>query len=163
MLSPTVGQQAMSPSAFISYAHEDHAFASWISIELHAIGVEAFLDKERLQAGDRLPFALEKAIAKTDVFLFVATPEGLASEWTNREFLWAMHWERRICAIYPNGVPQSPPWPGLKDLLAIDATASLGAVIDGAPKQNSPVFCRSHWDLQARFNTNCSYLVISAI
>ncbi len=81
--------------------------------------------------GDRLPSALEQAVARADVFVLVATPDGLASEWTKREFRWAIHWERRICAVYITGVPNSSPWPELNELLAVDASESLAPAIEG--------------------------------
>src|SRR5688572_4561191 len=90
----------MSTSAFISYAHEDRAHAVWIAIELRAIGIDVYRDAEQLSGGDRLSVALEKAVTDADVFVLIATPSGLESEWTRRECEWALRANRRICPIY---------------------------------------------------------------
>jgi GT2 family glycosyltransferase len=119
------------PSAFISYAHEDRAFATWVRVELQSVGVNIFLDHEGLRVGDRLPSALEQAVSKADVFVLIASADGLDSQWTRREFLWAIRSGRRICAIYPTGLPNTSTWPELRDLLAVDATRSLAPAVEG--------------------------------
>src|SRR5438128_2547194 len=87
---------AAPPKAFVSYAHEDRVCAAWICVELTAVGVQVFRDEDQLSTGDRLSERLERAIADADIFILIATADGLASNWTRREFEWACRVNRRI-------------------------------------------------------------------
>ncbi|HTU45974.1 MAG TPA: toll/interleukin-1 receptor domain-containing protein [Bryobacteraceae bacterium] len=118
------------PKAFISYAHEDHASAAWIAVELDAVGISVFRDEEQLLTGDRLSATLARAIAEVDVFVLIATADGLASVWTRREFEWATQVGCRICFLYWSTVPAER-WPELADLLGVDVGKSLSGVIPG--------------------------------
>ena len=48
-------------------------------MELIAVGVQVFRDEDQLSTGDQLSERLEGAIADADIFILIATAEGLAS------------------------------------------------------------------------------------
>jgi GT2 family glycosyltransferase len=120
-----------SPSAFISYAHEDRALATWLSVELEAAKVRVFRDEQFLKAGDRLSSVLKDAVTSADVFLLIASANGLSSDWTMREFKWAKIANRRVIPIYPKGFAASNRWPELIGLLYLEVTKSFGPVVEG--------------------------------
>ena len=73
-------------NAFISYAHEDKEFAEKIAGELRKLGVDVWLDKWEIKAGDSL---IEKifmeGLAKCDVFLILISSSSINSKWVQEE------------------------------------------------------------------------------
>jgi hypothetical protein len=65
------------PRVFISYSHSDEE-ADWIRRFVRALeeqGVSAWLDVERLSAGDRVQEALEQALRGSDALVAVVDPK----------------------------------------------------------------------------------------
>lgn len=73
------------PSVFISYAHEDAAFANALKGDLRRSGISVWID-ERLKAADvAWKKQLEVAIQKQDYLLFLMTPCSVASPYCQWE------------------------------------------------------------------------------
>jgi TIR domain len=87
----------MSYRAFISYSHAvDGKLAPAVQSALHRLAkpwyklraVAVFRDKTSLAANPALWKAIEAALAQSDYFLLMASPESARSPWVNREVQW---------------------------------------------------------------------------
>lgn len=67
------------PSVFVSYSHEERAFAARLTSDLRRRGVKVYID-ERRQAGAGWREQLAVAIENTDAFILIMSPDSLASE-----------------------------------------------------------------------------------
>lgn len=68
----------MTKSVFISYVQEDALAAQWLASELQAIGVWAWLDKQRLKGGDVWRTEISNAIRDADYFVPVFSSSWVA-------------------------------------------------------------------------------------
>lgn len=115
-----------SPSAFISYAGEDHESASRLSRDLTREGVKTWLDKESLLPGQRWEVAVRKAIETSRFFLALISVNSTRKKgYVQREFRKALE----ILAEYPDSeiylIPirlddSDPPQEKLKELQWVD-------------------------------------------
>jgi hypothetical protein len=62
---------------FLSYAHEQHPIAEELSVSLTVRGCDVFFDRSSLKAGVEYDSAIQKAIEKCDLFIFLISPESL--------------------------------------------------------------------------------------
>ena len=71
-------------SVFISHSHSDRGRALRIRAVLDDVGVETFLDQERILGGDDLPESVAKGISEHEVFLLIWSAHAATSEWVDR-------------------------------------------------------------------------------
>ena len=83
---------------FISYAHEDKAIARQLITELDDYH-DCWIDSDDIRAGANWKREIDWAIARSDVFLFLASWESLASEQCQREVELALRLRRRIIPV----------------------------------------------------------------
>ncbi|WIG59313.1 MAG: hypothetical protein OJF49_002060 [Ktedonobacterales bacterium] len=70
---------------FISHAHDDNDRCAPLLAALDAWGVDYWFDTNRLEAGDDLSHAIQRAIAERDIFLRICTPAAQRSYWMRLE------------------------------------------------------------------------------
>jgi hypothetical protein len=63
---------------FLSYASEDRSIAESIAFSLRGRGHEVFLDRDGLQAGEGFDKSIEQAVNKSNIFIFLISPESVA-------------------------------------------------------------------------------------
>ncbi|HVA66365.1 MAG TPA: toll/interleukin-1 receptor domain-containing protein [Elusimicrobiota bacterium] len=79
------------PLAFLSHAHDDHAFAEQIARALTEKGVEVWLDKWEIKAGDSLVQKIfNEGLAKCNCFLILLSASSVKSKWVQEELDSAM-------------------------------------------------------------------------
>jgi hypothetical protein len=94
-------------AVFISYAHADRAdvlpFIERLQPLIERERLDLFFDAERLKAGDVWGDKLQAALQRCELFVLLATPACLASEFCiQRELLVALDRQRRgLCRIVP--------------------------------------------------------------
>jgi hypothetical protein len=84
---------------FISYSRKDLGFAEQLSQSLSALGHDVWLDKGEIEVGENFPQAISDGIDSAAVFLFIISPDSVASEWCNREIQLAKQHSKRIIPI----------------------------------------------------------------
>jgi hypothetical protein len=109
---------------FVSYARHERAFVDVLGQGLAAAGKRAWIDRHDLKPSDLWMKAIESAIEAADNFLFVITPESVASTFCIRE-------PRRRSAMIPRNSPRPfGSWPsrGLHSATCTAAARPLSAV-----------------------------------
>jgi TIR domain-containing protein len=86
MSAASPDQQApRSQEVFISYSRKDKEFVRRLDEELKRRDREAWVDWEGIPPGDTWEKTIYSAIEDTDTFVFVLTPDSVASEVCGRE------------------------------------------------------------------------------
>jgi hypothetical protein len=75
---------------FVSYANQDRLFAMRLVTDLKAGGAEVWWDVAGIDEGDFLR-KIDEALQKCNWFVFVLTPNAIASTWVQREVYAAIH------------------------------------------------------------------------
>jgi len=83
---------------FISYSKKDIAFARHLRQRLEAQGFAVSIDEQILDPGERWWREIEKSITAADAVIVVMSPNSAASDWVERELLYA---ERLRKPIFP--------------------------------------------------------------
>ena len=84
---------------FISYSRKDLAFVKQIVADLKNAGFEVWYDVSGLGGGSRWRSEIENALRKSQFVLVVLSPDATASEWVEREFLFASNLKRKIIPL----------------------------------------------------------------
>ena len=91
---------------FISYSHDDTAYAHALADNLQNMGFEAWID-ERLDYGAQWPQELQKQLDSCSAFILIMTPRSYASEWVQSELQRA---KRKLKPIFPLLLEGDEPW-----------------------------------------------------
>ena len=83
---------------FISYSHEDKAVAEKLISELDEYH-DCWIDSDDIRAGADWKRSIDWAIARSDVFLFLASWQSIRSEQCQREVELALRLRRRIIPL----------------------------------------------------------------
>jgi hypothetical protein len=83
-------------SCFISYSHEDKAFARLLHDRLQGQGIRCWLDEHQLLPGDDLHDRVDQGIRLWDKVLLCATKSSLTSWWVDGEINRAFQKEAQI-------------------------------------------------------------------
>lgn len=73
-----------TPTIFISYSHKDSKAADDLRRELSKKGLDVWSDN-KIKPGDNWAQEIEKALKKAEYYLFLVTPDSIASQWNNVE------------------------------------------------------------------------------
>ncbi len=119
--------QLEEPIVFISYAHEDRAFAHHLCEDLRGAGHAAWMDTADIRGGDRWVRTIGAAIGRCHAFVTVVSRAGNASEWVEREILHAQNLGRPIVPVLaePVELPLT-----LANVQYIDMHADRGAGLE---------------------------------
>ncbi len=74
---------------FISYSRKDLSFVEKIVADLKKSGLDIWHDVSSLGGGSRWRIEIENAIRSSQFVIVVLSPDSIASEWVEREFLFA--------------------------------------------------------------------------
>lgn len=78
-------------NAFLSYAHEDKEFSERIAQELRKSGINVWMDKWEINAGDSLVQKIfMEGLSKCDIFLILISCSSAKSKWVKEELDYAM-------------------------------------------------------------------------
>lgn len=78
-------------NAFLSYAHEDKEFAERIAQELRKSGINVWIDKWEINAGDSIIQKIFiEGLSKCDIFLILISCSSAKSKWVKEELDYAM-------------------------------------------------------------------------
>lgn len=84
---------------FISYSRKDLAFVEQLAADLKTAGYEVWYDVSGLRGGSRWRFEIENAIRNSESAIFVLSPDSVASEWVEREFLFSSNLKRKLIPL----------------------------------------------------------------
>lgn len=117
---------AGSRSIFLSYSRKDYYFAESLAFELHAHGVDAWLDAKDLQPGAEWRGQLEDAIRGADCFVLLASRHSLASEVVRSEYERARAAGKRIVVAHLDRTPLPD---ALRECAALSVRGPFGAAV----------------------------------
>src|SRR5215470_8101981 len=99
-------KQAPRPQeVFISYSRKDKEFVRRLDDELKRRDREAWVDWEGIPPGDTWEKTIYGAIESTHTFIFVLTPDSIASKVCGREIAHAVANSKRLIPIVHRDVP----------------------------------------------------------
>lgn len=78
---------AMAKKIFISYSRRDMIFVEKLAQDLVDAGYEVWYDLTNIEGGDRWAQEIQKGIDQSQIFVLVVTPNSIASEWVEKEYL----------------------------------------------------------------------------
>ncbi len=81
-------------SCFISYSHEDQAFAEQLYTDLQTSSVHCWFAPENMKIGDKIRDRTDRGIQHYDKFLLVLSEHAVASDWVEKEVETAFEEER---------------------------------------------------------------------
>ena len=84
---------------FISYSRKDANFVQHLHQALEAHGHETWVDWEGIPPSDKWMARIHAAIDATDAFVFVISPDSIASEVCGRELAYAIQHHKRLIPI----------------------------------------------------------------
>ncbi len=92
------------PTIFISYSRRDQAFVRTLYDALIARGFKVWIDWEDIPYGADFPSEILDNIECNDTFLFVISPDSVASEWCGKELAHAEENKKRIMPVVRHDV-----------------------------------------------------------
>lgn len=84
---------------FISYSRKDQPFVEQLAADLKNAGLVVWYDVSNLGGGSRWRIEIESAIRNSQFVVAVLSPDSIASEWVEREFLFASNLKRKIIPL----------------------------------------------------------------
>lgn len=92
-------QQEATSSVFISYSRRNKAFAEKLNDSLDNSGVDAWVDWEGIPLSSDWMEEITRAIEGADAFLFIITPDSLASEVCAQELELGLQYNKKLIPI----------------------------------------------------------------
>jgi WD40 repeat protein len=90
---------------FVSYSRRDSEFVHALAADLEQRGKSVWIDTEGIGDGEVFPDAIRHAIEQADAFLFVITPESVASTYCETEVEYALELHKRVVPVLREPVP----------------------------------------------------------
>jgi hypothetical protein len=84
---------------FISYSRKDSAFVETLDVHLRAAGKRTWVDRSNLKPSDDWMRAIKTGIEASDNFLFVISPDSIASRNCKEEVEYAVELKKRIIPV----------------------------------------------------------------
>jgi formylglycine-generating enzyme required for sulfatase activity len=84
---------------FVSYSRKDLSFVERLATDLKNAGFDIWYDVSGLGGGSRWRVEIEDAIRSSQFVIVVLSPDSIASEWVEREFLFASNLKRKIIPL----------------------------------------------------------------
>lgn len=88
-----------TPTVFISYSHQDDAFAQQLIADLNAAGHACWIDTSEIKGGDEWIMTIAEGIINSYVFVPIVTLKALHSKWVQDEILWAKNKNKLIIPV----------------------------------------------------------------
>ncbi len=85
---------------FISYSRKDLPFVEQLVADLKVVGFDVWYDVSGIGGGSRWRVEIENAVRNSQYAIVVLSPDSMASEWVEREFLFASNLKRKIIPLY---------------------------------------------------------------
>lgn len=85
---------------FISYSRRDIALVEQLAADLKTAGLDVWYDLSGLDGGARWRIEIERAIRESQYVIVVLSPDSVASEWVEREYLFANNLGKEIIPLY---------------------------------------------------------------
>jgi len=104
---------------FISHSHEDADFAELLKLQLEKVGINGWMDNEKLKIGQDWRQEIDEGITNSIALVVIMSPEAKNSEYVTYE--WAYGWGKQI-PIFPIMLKQTPLHPRLESLQYLDFT-----------------------------------------
>jgi formylglycine-generating enzyme required for sulfatase activity len=145
--------------AFISYDHQDQAYARALADDLRAHGIEPWID-DRIDFGDRWWRTIVQRLGACSAVVVIMTPEAEVSEWVEREVQLALREHKPIVPLclrgdafallvniqYVNVRDGRMPPPRFYRLLARALGRRCIPSVPDAPAQVEPAATRAEWE-----------------
>lgn len=93
----------MEKDIFISYSRKDTAVADRICKALDSAGISYFIDRQGIAGGMEFPELLAQAIVDCKIFLFIASSNSYASDYTRNEITFAFNRKRKMLPYIIDG------------------------------------------------------------
>lgn len=95
------------PKVFISYSRKDMDFARKLADDLEKAGFDVWWDISDLKGGDDWVRTIPSAIEASQYFIILLSPDSVASQWVEREYLHALNLRLKVIPllIRPCSVP----------------------------------------------------------
>ena len=90
---------------FVSYSRRDREFVRRLVQGLQARGKEVWLDTEGIRDGEVFPDAIRSAVEGSNAFVFVISPESVASPFCNQEVDHALEHHKQVVPLVYRRVP----------------------------------------------------------
>ena len=87
------------PDVFISYSRRDGEFVQGLVADLEARGKSVWIDTEGIAGGEVFPEAIQSAIEQSDAFVFVVSPDSVASRYCESEVEYALELHKRLVPV----------------------------------------------------------------
>ena len=84
---------------FISYSRKDISFIETLVADLKNAGLEVWYDVSHIAGGARWRSEIENALRNSEYVIVVLSPDSIASEWVEREFLFSSNLRRKIIPV----------------------------------------------------------------
>lgn len=84
---------------FISYSRKDITFVDRLAADLKNAGIDVWYDVSGIAGGDRWRMEIENALRSSQYVIVVLSPDAIASEWVEREFLFSSNLKRKIIPL----------------------------------------------------------------
>jgi len=84
---------------FLSYSRKDLGFVEKLAKDLQQVGYDVWYDLTDLSGGDRWAKEIQAAIDRCDAFVTVISPNSIASDWVEKEFLYASNAKKNIVPV----------------------------------------------------------------
>ena len=108
---------------FVSYSRRDGDFVARLTAALDARGKQVWVDTAGIEDTELFPPAIRAAIASSEAFLFVITPESVSSDYCEQEVDYATSLGKRIIPVLRQAVPDAAVPPEIRDRNWIPFTA----------------------------------------
>ncbi|MDM8558104.1 TIR domain-containing protein, partial [Candidatus Parabeggiatoa sp. HSG14] len=101
----------MSTEVFLSYSRKDSEFARGLNTRLQETGKTTWFDQESISSGVDFEKEILKGIDSADNFLLIVSPDAVASEYCEREVVYAAEQSKRFISVLhretdPNTMPE---------------------------------------------------------
>lgn len=89
----------MAKKIFLSYSRLDLSFVKNLAKDLSDAGYDVWYDLSKIEGGDHWSQEIEDGINQSEVFAIVVTPNSTASEWVEKEYLFASNRGMKIVPL----------------------------------------------------------------
>ena len=107
MVPGSPGQASAIRSVFVSYSREDAPRVDGLDSLLRGLGLQVFLDRRGIVAGDRWEDALESALSSAHAMVVVWSRHAARSKWVRREYETALQRGVRVVPVSLDDTPLS--------------------------------------------------------